>query len=46
MIYSDGLASLDALPDPPTDEALQAAIDAAGRSPTSDDISFLDIVFS
>lgn len=44
MVYSDGLASLDDLPEAPSDPALQAAIEAAGRSPTSDDISFLDIV--
>lgn len=44
MIYSDGLAALDSLSEAPSDEGLQQAIDAAGRSPTSDDISFLDIV--
>jgi hypothetical protein len=44
MVYSDGLASLDPLAEPPDDQALLSAIEEAGRSPTSDDISFLDVV--
>jgi len=44
MVYSDGLAVLDDWERSPNDDELSGLIEAAGRSPTSDDISFLEVV--
>jgi len=41
--YSDGLATLDAYPQLPSNQQLQDLISASGASPNSDDISFLEI---
>ncbi|HET6313206.1 MAG TPA: hypothetical protein VFH60_05175, partial [Chloroflexia bacterium] len=43
MLYSDGLATLDPHELPPGDVEINKLIEEAGASPTSDDISFLDI---
>ncbi|HYO49007.1 MAG TPA: hypothetical protein VEW94_04065 [Chloroflexia bacterium] len=43
MLYSDGLATLDSHELPPGDVEINRLIEEAGVSPTSDDISFLDI---
>lgn len=43
VLYSDGLSGLDSYQTLPDDQTIQRLIDAAGRKPTSDDISFLDI---
>lgn len=43
MLYSDGLATLDPYDLPPGDLEINRLIQQAGESPTSDDISFLDI---
>lgn len=44
VVYSDGLAALDSLPQPPSDDELHKAIEDSRKSPTSDDISFLDVI--
>ena len=46
MVYSDGLAVLDELTQPPSDEALQALIDRSEMAPTSDDIAFWELQLS
>jgi hypothetical protein len=43
MLYSDGLATLDPYELPPGDVEINRLMEEAGASPTSDDISFLDI---
>jgi hypothetical protein len=43
-VYSDGLGLLDQLPVPPPNYELDDLITRTGQSPTSDDISFLDIL--
>jgi hypothetical protein len=43
MAYSDGLVDLDGLPQPPSSTAVRELITAAGRAPTSDDITFLEV---
>ncbi len=43
MAYSDGLALLDRYSSPPSDAELSDLIDRAGKLPTSDDISFVEV---
>ena len=42
-VYSDGLASLDPFPRTPSTDDMESLIARAVQSPTSDDISFLEI---
>lgn len=44
VCYSDGLAALDRHPTPPGPEGIQRLLEEAGRSPTSDDVSYLDVL--
>jgi len=43
MAYSDGLAALDQFSHSPSNFAVQDLITRAGESPTSDDVSFIEI---
>ena len=43
LVYSDGLACLDALAQPPESDQLEGAMASSLSSPTSDDISYLEI---
>jgi len=45
MVYSDGLASLDAIPKSPKNATVQTLIADSAETPNSDDISFLEVWF-
>lgn len=44
VAYSDGISILDRFTEPPTNAALQELIDLLDESPTSDDISFIEML--